>query len=560
MTEVLTPTVAKASFALRNRNPDVLSCIANLSNDEVFTAPEFANQMLDTLAQGWAETNNGAEIWADPNVTFLDPFTKSGVFLREITKRLTTGLADHIPDLEERVDHVLTKQVFGIGITEITTLLARRSVYCSKWANGEHSIAKSFDNPDGNIWFERTEHTWVSGTEWVYTADKNGKQVRKFTNGRCKFCGTSQRNLDRGGDLETHAYAFIHTDDANALVARTFGEDMQFDVVIGNPPYQLSDGGGEGASATPLYHHFIEQAKTLDPKHLIMVVPARWYSGGKGLDDFRKRMLEDARVAEIHDFPETGMVFPGVNIRGGICYFRWTQDHRGPAQITNHRMAGGPSVEVRDLLEPGLDTFVRYNEAVSILRKVRVQGEETYDKRVQSRNPFGIPSNFSDFSTTPSERSPVLLYRSRRGSSADKKVYIALNKIGSNVAFKDRVKVLVSKASPGGDEYPHSVFSSPLIAAKGSVATETYLIVDFAESEVEAENLVGYMRTRFFRFLVSLIKTTQNISKGSFAFVPVQDLRESWTDARLYAKYGITEDEVAFIESMIRPMDLVADE
>ena len=171
----------QVALRLRNRNPDVLTCIANLSNDEVFTPPEFANQMLDLVADAWADANDGANIWADPTVTFLDPFTKSGVFLREITSRLTDGLEDEIPDLEERVDHILTKQVFGIGITQLTSLLARRSVYCSKWANGKHSIAKSFTTQDGNIWFERMEHTWVGGTEWVITADADGKPIEKFT-------------------------------------------------------------------------------------------------------------------------------------------------------------------------------------------------------------------------------------------------------------------------------------------------------------------------------------------------------------------------------------------
>lgn len=206
----------QASFTLRGRNPDVLTCIANLSNDEVFTPPEFANRMLDTLAQAWAADHGGANLWADKNVSFLDPCTKSGVFLREITSRLTKGLADEIPDLEERVDHILSRQVFGIGITHLTSLLARRSVYCSKHANGKHSVAKAFANDAGNIWFERTEHEWE--------------------NGRCVHCGVNQGSYDRGGGLETHAYAFIHADDIKARIVELFGGNMQFDVIIGNPP------------------------------------------------------------------------------------------------------------------------------------------------------------------------------------------------------------------------------------------------------------------------------------------------------------------------------------
>ena len=148
------------------------------------------------------------------------------------------------------------------------------------------------------------------------------------------------------------------------------------------------------------------------------------------------------------------------------------------------------------------------------------------------------------------------MFRSRRGSSADKTVYISEDKIISNKDYKDKIKVLVSKASPGGDDYPHSIFSTPLVAPKNSVSTETYLIVDFVKNKTEAENLLTYMSTRFFRFLVSLIKTTQNISKGSFAFVPVQNLEYAWTDIELYEKYGITKDEQLFIEKMIRPMSL----
>lgn len=521
-----------APFLLaRGHNPDVLTCIANLSNDEVFTPPELAGEMLDTVAQAWADANNGAVIWEDPDVTFLDPFTKSGVFLREVVSRLTQGLADQIPDLQERVDHILTKQVYGIGITQLTALLARRSVYCSKDATGPHSAAKAFDRDWGNIWFERTEHTWAGE--------------------KCAYCGASKAGYGRGDELETHAYAFIHTTDPRAMLAKMFGADVQFDVIIGNPPYQLNDGGGEGASASPLYHRFVEQAKKLEPKQLIMVVPARWYSGGKGLDEFRASML-DGQLAEVHDFAETDLVFPGVNIRGGVCYFRWESGRDGLTAVTNHRKYGATSILARPALENGLSTFIRNNEAISILNKVRALGEPTMDARVQSRNPYGIPSNFSQFSTERTDATPVLLYRSRRGISTDKEVYIAESAIESNQVFKDRLKVLVSKASPGGDEYPHAVLGNPFITQADSVSTETYLIVDFVSTTADGDNLVSYMRTRFFRFLVSLIKTTQNISKGCFAFVPVQELTHAWTDVELYEKYGITDSEIAFIETMVR--------
>ena len=284
--------------------------------------------MLDLVEQAWARDNNGANIWEDPNVRFLDPFTKSGVFLREITSRLVAGLESQIPDLDERVDHILTKQVFGIAITTLTSLLARRTVYCSKWANGKHSIAKSFTSDSGNIWFERLEHTWVGGTQFVETADVGGNPVRRSTNGKCKFCGASQSTLDRDKGLETHAYAFIHTDDIHARIAEMFGADMQFDVIIGNPPYQLED-GGYGTSAAPIYNKFVEKAIELDPRYIAMITPSRWFAGGKGLDQYRERMLSDRRLRRIVDFPKLYEAFAGVKIRGGSrtsCGIEITRD------------------------------------------------------------------------------------------------------------------------------------------------------------------------------------------------------------------------------------------
>src|SRR5437773_5603777 len=241
----------QAGFALRGRNPDVLTCIANLSNDEVFTPPEFANRMLDTLAKARATDHGGANIWTDKTVRCLDPVAKSGVFLREITSRLTEGLKEQMPDLQARVDHILTKQVFGIGITHLTSLLARRSVYCSKHATGEHSIAKSFASDDGNIWFKRIEHAWEHD--------------------KCGYCGANRRDYDRGKGLETHAYAFIHTDDIKTRIPELFGGDMQFDVIIGNPPYQLGQSGGDaiGSFAMPIYQKFVTAARALDPRYVV---------------------------------------------------------------------------------------------------------------------------------------------------------------------------------------------------------------------------------------------------------------------------------------------------
>lgn len=504
-------------------NPDVLTCLANLSNDEIFTPPDIANKMLDMLPQ---------ELFENPDTTFLDPACKSGVFLREIAKRLIKGLEYQIPDLQERIDHILKKQLYGIAITELTSLISRRSVYCSKYPNSEYSVSK-FDNAEGNIRFKKIQHTW-----------KNGK---------CIYCGASEKEYNRDSDLETHAYEIIHCTNPKEIF------NMKFDVIIGNPPYQMNDGGGDGSSAQPIYQKFVQQAKKLNPKYMIMIIPARWYSGGKGLDEFRIDMLNDERIKIIHDFPETSDCFPGINIRGGICYFLWDRNYKGLCKIFNHKKQEINVME-RPLLENGAETFIRYNSAISILSKVMSFNEETMDKKVSSRLPFGIPSNFNDYSINQNYDYNVILYRSERSKNANKKVYIKQINITKNIQWKDKIKVLVSKASPGGDEYPHSIISTPILAEKNSVCTETYLIVDFVNSLEEGYNLISYMKTKFFRFMMSLIKNTQNISKGVFKFVPVQDWSKSWTDDELYKKYGIDDKEIDFINSMIRPIDLEGDE
>lgn len=362
----------RAEFVLR-RNPDVLTCIANLSNDEVFTPPEFAKKMLHTLAESWSADHDDASIWADPNVTFLDPVTKSGVFLREITRRLIGGLENEIPDLKQRVDHILTKQVYGIGITKLTTYMARRSLYCSKDAASKHSVAQSFrksKKSDGNIWFARTEHTWVGGTEWDLTVDEYGNQVDNFTNSKCKYCGANRRDYDRGHQLETHAYVLIHADDVNSRLREIFGDNMQFDVIIGNPPYQLGQSGGEavGSFAMPIYQKFVDAAKALEPRYAVMVIPSRWFAGGRGPDEFRKTMLSDRRIRTLVDYPDSREVFAGVDIAGGIAYFLWDSSWNDTCEVKTVR-GGVAEPSMRRYLDE-YDILVRYNEEVSILHRV----------------------------------------------------------------------------------------------------------------------------------------------------------------------------------------------
>jgi len=495
-----------------NYNPDVLSCLANLSNDEVFTSPALANQILDMLPK---------DLWVNQNAKFLDPVSKTGIFLREIAKRLIIGLEKQIPNKQERINHIYKNQLYGIAISELTSLLSRRSLYCSKHANGKYSVCDSFNDEKGNILYNKVKHVWYGEN--------------------CKFCGASKSVYNRGEELETHAYQFIHTVKPDKIF------NMKFDVIIGNPPYQLRDAGAQ-ESATPIYNKFVEQAKKLNPRYLTMIIPARWYSGGKGLDDFRRSMLNDDRISEIHDFPDTSDVFPGLNIRGGICYFLWDKFHKGKCKIITHKDGSiGKAVE-RPLLEPGTEVFIRYNEAIPIFNKIRSKKEKSFSTIVSSRKPFGLPTNFNQFKKNKTLQESILLHRFGNNG------YIKQEQIKSNFNWVNMYKVLVPYASPGDDSYPHLILSKPIVVGPQTACTETYLVIGPCNSIDIAKNISSYMKTRFVRFMILLNKSAQHVTRDTYNFVPIQDFNEFWSDEKLYKKYGIINEEIKFIESIIRPM------
>ena len=494
-------------------NPDVLSCLANLSNDEVFTPPEIANKMLDLLPQ---------EIFRDPTTTFLDPACKSGVFLREIARRLIVGLQPKIPDLQERLDHIFHKQLFGIAITQLTSLLARRTLYCSKFPNGRYSVSK-FASAEGNIRFRTTQHAWKDG--------------------RCEYCGASEREYARDASLETHAYEFIHVKDPQEI----FKMDRPFTVIIGNPPYQMGD-GSEGAGAMPIYQKFVNAALDLSPRYLTMVIPARWYSGGRGgdLGRFRAKMISDTHMAVLHDFADSTDCFSGVQIKGGVCYFLWSAEHRGDCQIFTHLHDKVVAQKARPLKTEGCEVLIRYEEGVSILKRVRAFKEKTFESLVSVQRPFGMRT-FVKGKEKPFANSLALYQNGGVG-------YIAASEVSQNKDWVSKYKVYISAAYGAGEDFPHQIIGKPLIGEPGSCCTETYLVVGPFKSKKIAENVRAYMTTRFFRFMVMLQKTTQHAAAGVYSLVPLQDFSKAWSDEELYEKYGLTEEERAFIESMIREM------
>lgn len=502
-------------------NPDVLNCIANLSNDEVFTPPELANKMLDLLPQ---------ELFKSSKTTFLDPFTKSGVFLREIVKRLDRGIEEEIPDRKERIDHILRHQVFGIACTELTSLLARRSVYCSKFADSRYSISR-FDTPEGYILYRNINHTWV--------------------NGKCKYCGASQAVYDRGSEAEQYAYMFIHTDNPNQ-----FFNNMKFDVIVGNPPYQLNDGGGTGSSAKPLYDKFVMQAIKFKPRYISIIIPSRWMTGGKGLDAFREKMIADRRIEVVHDYLDPSQCFNGVSIEGGVCYYLWNREHNNKCDYYLHQSDGNILHSRKTLNEDGTsDIVIRDPNLIGILNKVLEKQEETFDSIVSPRNPFSIRENISDIITQRiTERRILCRIESKREIAYLKNSYVLAR--GDN--YLNKYKLFISKADGAagqiGNPIPARIIGKAEFGDKDMVCSETFLALGPFRSAKEAKNVSAYMQSKFFRLLVG-IRKNKNMTQKTYSYVPLQDFSHAWTDEMLYKKYGLDEKEIAFIESMIRPME-----
>ncbi len=492
-----------------NYNPDVLNCLANLSNDEVFTPPALANQVLDLLPQ---------DLFKSADTKFLDPFTKSGVFLREIVKRLDRGLQGSITDRQQRIDHILHNQVYGIACTELTALLSRRSLYCSKAADGQYSVSK-FASKDGQILYKDLKHTWKDG--------------------KCKYCGASQTVFDRGDEAEQYAYQFIHTENPSNIF------NMKFDVVIGNPPYQMADGGAQ-ASATPIYNLFVEQAKKLSPRYLCMIIPSRWFAGGKGLDEFRAHMLTDRSIKVLVDYENANDCFPGVDIAGGVCYFLRDDNYKGDCTVYNIKN-GETKSSIRNLGQ--FDTFIRDIEGVSIIGKVKSKKEPVMSSLVSSSKPFGLRT----FVRPQSSGDIILRWQNGEGPYNSAEITTGREMI-------DKWKVITSyvgydHAGNPGKDGKRRVLSRIDILPPNTICTETYLVIGAFDTKEEADNLVKYMKTKFFRYLMSVFMVSHHITKDAYRLVPQQDFKQEWGDQTLYDKYGVSEEERRFIDANIREME-----
>jgi site-specific DNA-methyltransferase (adenine-specific) len=494
-------------------NPDILTCLANLSADEVFTPPKLVEAMLDQLPQ---------ELFQNPETTFLDPFCKSGVFLREIASRLNKGLRDQMPDDQARVNHILTKQVFGLATSELTSAISRRSLYYSKKADGKYSVCTAFTTHDGNVRLPKSKHRWNA-------------------NGKCQDCGATKSEYNRGASREAYAYPFIHDCDPREIF------NMKFDVIVGNPPYQLSD-GGFGRSASPIYHMFVEQAIKMDPRFLTMVIPARWFTGGKGLDEFRNRMLSDKNLKRLIDFENATDVFPGVDIAGGVCYFLWDRESRGECETV--QMSGEqPTAITRSLNE--FPVFVRQSRAVPIIKRIReieTDSGKTLDKVISGRKPFGIESNH-----TYGKSGVPCWFMQRIGLQ-----HVSQNDISrGGQALVDKWKLLIPYAPIAGQ----TDFSKPIkfynannviVASPGQVCSESWLVAYASDKEIEVLNFKSYLESKIFRFLLLQAVSSQHITRSCFCFVPdLCDYSRPVSDETLIERWSITSEEWQYIDSRI---------
>lgn len=517
--------------------PDVLETLAQLPNDDVYTPPKIVAAMLDILP---------AHVWAEPHFRWLDPATKSGIYLREVFKRLMIGLADWEPDGARRREHILKNMLFGAATTQLNGDIARRTLYQTKNATGVEvkdaalsDFVVQFESSDGNIPYVETEHT----------LDKAGKA--------CTVCRAPAKLIRER--RESFAYSFIHGTYPTKEVA-----DVKFDVIIGNPPYQIGMDDGKGnrtANITPLYNLFVEKAIAMNPRYVVMITPSRWFAGGKGLSDYRDRMIADRRLKILIDNPKLYDVFPQAEIKGGVSYFLWDRAHEGDCEFSTRVDGKIRDTAIRDLRQ-GKGVVLRDNFAAGIVEKI---ASDPFHKgsladNVSARDPFGqaIKTNYDghtdkdgvtwEVHDEPDTGRIPLVYVNRVR-------YVQRGAIQRNHQWIDQWKVLIPMAGDGHGRDVSFVIGEPIALAPGSVCTQSYLVAGTFTTPEETENYAYFLTTKFVRFLVLQRKISQHLTNTRFAFVPLLDMRHRWTDAELYDYFQLTAEQVAYIERVIGPRE-----
>lgn len=550
-------------------NFDILETITNVGNDEVFTPRKTCDMILDSLPD---------EVWHNPHYKWLNPATKNGIFEREIAIRLDEGLKDIIPDQEIRRKHILQNMIYAIGQTKFTANVARRTVYYCSQANRKCDGIKAkdghyvngyaigngtwFDDEEGNIKTPCTDHLFVDSSGNKMPSNIADKEKEKY---KCLFCrigAKSQYNDDR--QREKYAYEFIHIDENKLLTYlqnRFFGgnKNMKFDIVIGNPPYQLSDGGAQ-ASSRPIYQLFVQQAIALKPKYISMIMPSRWMTGGKGLDDFRTAFISDKHIRVLNDFPNGKDCFPNNDIKGGVCFFLWKRDEEGKCYIVKHDN-GTISQSERYLKEGNADIFIRDDKLVGILNKVVAYKGGSFSKIVSPRKPYGLsgdifknPAKYAlpEMGVAPLENENYLIIHGLDEHLKRVKRYVPLDYPIPNKKLINGYKLFVAR-NQGSGTFGETL-SEPIFAGPNELCTETYVVFGPFNTKKEMENCWKYVKTKFFRAILGIRKLDQNASQSVYQYIPLISFTEPVNSKSLYSNFDLSNDEIDFIEKNVKEM------
>ena len=535
------------SMAGYNEDTDILETLSSLNNHEVFTPPTVARQMLDLLP---------SEVWKNPYLKFLDPCAKTGVFLREIMVRLNDNLprknefgedyycdGNNLNNPMERLYHIRRNMLYAIATSNLTAQITRRVLYGVTVANSDKDKACGFkglnDTYNYKMWNDYGKLRQRDGNVFY---GHNNPQHDFDLKGKCKICRMSREASEE--DTESYAYPFIHGK-VSTNIQKIRSGDMRFDVIIGNPPYQISDGGGNGSSAIPLYHKFIELALSIKPMYISMITPSRWVNGGKGLDKFRKTMFSNKHLVSLQHYTKSRDLFPSVDIEGGVSFF--LIDRSKNTNLLETLTIDGNNEDIFNIDKTS--PFIIMNRiGVSVFEKVSVIESSFLSTCVLARNPFGISSNSKHI--TDNDNSNTLI---EVATKRFKIKYINKKYIIKHQELIGKYNVVLSKLN-GAANNNGRVIGNPEILGNGQCCTDTYLVLKSYDNLDLCLKFVSFVKTKFFRFMVSLKKTTNISSRKSFCYTPDICLSEEWTDEKLYAKYNLTQEEINYIESTIKEM------
>lgn len=545
---------------------DILVLFEALNNHEIFTPPRLAKEMLELLPD---------EVWCNPSLKFLDPCTKSGVFLREIFYKLYEGLKNkgvhkahdgleyNLDNDQERINHILKNMIYGIATSELTGYVARRTLYGVMEANIDKQVAalESFSKSKNyEQWSEEEQLKFVGRNKFNeyfnHEMFKTDDYIGFEEEGNIFYPAdeVAKKVLEDGNyEVEDTYYPFINDETQHQKILDIKEGRMRFDVIIGNPPYQIND-NAFGAGASPIYDKFILTSINLNPKYLSMIVPSRWLTNGKGLGKFRKYMFSNNKISKMVDCLSPNYFFPAVEVKGGINYFLWERNWKRDEleySIVDPKTKSFSTLR-RKINE--FDVFIRNNTAISIVHKVLSKGFESVESNASGTLPFGIPSNFTDYSVKSIPSKNIKLYGNKINMKDTNGIgYVSQSSITKHPEWLNKHKVLVPKATGTGND--SKVLSTPIYSEPNSVCSHTYIVVGVFDTKPEALNFMEYIRTKFLRYLVSIVKNTQDATRGVYKFVPMLNMNKSYSDKELYSMFDFTDEEKNFIEELISSME-----